>query len=171
VSVEDPYRAANKVEASLIRVEADELTYPLHIMIRYELERMIFSSDVDIDELPRLWNEKMEEYLQLTPKNDAEGILQDVHWSGGAFGYFPTYALGTAYSAQIYYTMQKELNIDEIIKNRDLHLINQWLKDKIHHYGSSKTPRELMIEVTNEEFNPQYYIRYLKEKYTDLYLK
>jgi len=170
VSVEDAYRAANKVEASLIRVEADELTYPLHIMVRYDLERMIFSQDIDIDDLPRLWNEKMEEYLNLTPKTDAEGILQDVHWSGGAFGYFPTYALGTAYSAQIYYTMKKELNLDEIIKNRDIHLINEWLKEKIHHYGSSKSPKELMIEVTNEEFNPAYYVRYLKEKYSDLYL-
>lgn len=170
VSVEDAYRAANKVEASMIRVEADELTYPLHIMVRYELERLIFSNDIDIDDLPKLWNEKMEEYLNLTPQNDEEGILQDVHWSGGMFGYFPTYALGTAYSAQIYYTMKKELNIDEVIKNRDIQLINEWLKNKIHQYGSSKTPREIMLEVTKEEFNPKYYVRYLKEKYTDIYL-
>ncbi len=170
VSLEDFYRGVNKVEASFIRVEADELTYSLHIMIRYEIERMLFSNEIKVEDLPRVWNEKMVEYLGIEPKNDAEGVLQDVHWSAGMFGYFPTYALGSAYSAQFYYAMKKEINIEEIVKSNEIVKINQWLKEKIHHYGSSKNPKELLLEVTGEDFNPKYYIKFLKEKYGKLYL-
>lgn len=170
ITVEDFYRNANKVEASFIRVEADELTYPMHIMIRYEIERMLFSNEIEVEDLPRVWNEKMVEYLNIKPKNNAEGVLQDVHWSVGLFGYFPTYALGSAYAAQFMYTMKKDLDLDELIKTNNIKAINDWLKEHIHQYGQSKTPRELLLDVTKEDFNPMYYVQYLKEKYTELYL-
>jgi len=170
IQPKDMYKAVNKVEASMIRVEADELTYPMHIMLRYDIERKLMSGETTVEELPELWNNLMEEYLGIRPKDNSEGVLQDVHWSGGMFGYFPTYALGSAYSAQFYYAMKKDLNLSEIIRNNDLGKINVWLKEKIHQYGSSKTPKELLLEVTKEEFNPKYYVKYLKEKYSKLYL-
>lgn len=170
VSLDQIHKGVNKVEASLIRVEADELTYPLHIMLRYEIERMLMTGEADVNNLPTLWNDKMEEYLGIRPKNDAEGVLQDVHWSSGLFGYFPTYALGSAYAAQIYYTMEKAFAVEKAVKNNDIKKINAWLKDKIHQYGSSKSPKEILLAVTGEPFNPEYYIRYLKAKYTQLYL-
>jgi carboxypeptidase Taq len=170
VELDEFHLAINKVEASLIRVEADELTYSLHIMIRYEIERMLFSNEVETKDLPKLWNEKMVEYLGIKPNNDADGVLQDVHWSAGLMGYFPTYALGSAYAAQFYYTMIKEINLDEIILQNNIKDLNRWLKDKIHQFGGSKTPKELLFDVTGEDFNPQYYVRYLKEKYSKLYL-
>lgn len=170
VTSKDFFEAVNKVEASFIRVEADELTYPLHIMLRYDLERMIMSDELEVKDLPQAWNAKMEEYLGITPKNNAEGVLQDVHWSAGLFGYFPTYALGTAYSAQIYYTMLKDLDVDQLIKDDKIDVINEWLKEKIHQFGKSKTAKELIKDVTGEEFDAKYYVRYLKEKYTKIYL-
>jgi len=170
VTPQDMYQAVNFVEASLIRVEADELTYPLHIMLRYDIERRIMNDEVTVDELPELWNNLMEEYLGVRPENDSDGVLQDVHWSGGMFGYFPTYALGTAYSAQIYYAMLKDIDLDEIIKNNEIEKVNEWLKDKIHKFGSSKTPKEIIQDVTGEEFDAKYYIKYLMDKYSKLYL-
>lgn len=170
VDVDTFYLGINWVEQSFIRVEADELTYPLHILIRYECERAIFNEGISLDELPQLWNQKVKNYLNLTVEKDTDGLLQDVHWSGGAFGYFPTYALGSAYAAQIYYAMLKELDLDAIIQANDIPQINAWLKEKIHRFGKSKSPEELLLEVTGEPFDAAYYIRYLKEKYTPLYL-
>ena len=165
----DMFKAVNKVEASLVRVEADELTYPMHIMLRYDIERKLMSGEVTVDELPNLWNDLMDEYLGIRPKNDSDGVLQDVHWSGGMIGYFPTYALGSAYSAQIYYAMKKELDLEQLIKDNDISKVNEWLKEKIHKYGSSKTPKELLVDITGEEFNPKYYVKYLIEKYSKIY--
>lgn len=170
VSLDDFHLGVNKVSASMIRVEADELTYSMHIMIRYELEKMLFSGELEVKDLPKVWNEKMVEYLGIEPQTDTEGVLQDVHWSVGLFGYFPTYALGSAYSAQFYYAMKKDLDFEQIVKNNDIKAINKWLKDKIHVYGSSKTPKELLKDVTGEDFDPAYYIKFLKEKYSKLYL-
>ncbi len=170
INLDEFHKATNKVEASLIRVEADELTYPLHIMIRYEIERKLFSNEVEVDELPKLWNSKMEEYLGIVPKTDTDGVLQDVHWSAGLFGYFPTYALGSAYAAQFYYTMIKEIDVDELVRTNNIKEINTWLKEKIHQFGGSKNPQELLKDITGEDFNPQYYVQYLKEKYSELYL-
>lgn len=170
VTLDDFHRAVNKVEASYIRVEADELTYPLHIMLRYDIERMIMSDEVEVKDLPEVWNKKMVEYLGIEPKDDAEGVLQDVHWSAGLMGYFPTYALGTAYAAQIYYTMKKDVDVEQAILDNKIDVINQWLKDKIHQYGRSKTAKQLIEDVTGEEFDAKYYVQYLKEKYTKLYL-
>lgn len=168
-NAEDMYKAANHVEASLIRIEADELTYPIHIMLRYDIERMLFNGQANVEELPNIWNDTIEKYLGVRPTNNREGVLQDVHWSGGMLGYFPTYALGSAYSAQIYYAMKKEFDVEACIKNRELSKINTWLKDKIHQYGSSKTPKELMEMVSGEAFNPKYYVQYLKEKFSKIY--
>lgn len=170
VELDEFYRAINRVEESFIRIEADELTYPLHILIRYEIERMIFNGEVEVDELPKLWNEKIKQYLNLDVEKDREGVLQDVHWSTGMFGYFPTYALGSAYAAQIYYTLLDDIDFYTLIKENRIDKINKWLRNKIHCYGSSLKPREIMEKVTGEPFNPKYYVRYLKEKYGELYL-
>ncbi|MFH5881405.1 carboxypeptidase M32 [Liberiplasma polymorphum] len=171
VDLDTFYKGINNVEESFIRVEADELTYPLHILLRYEMERAIYNDDVDLDTLPDLWNKLMKTYLNVTPEKASDGILQDVHWSAGLFGYFPTYALGSAYAAQIYYTLIKDIDFETIIKEDKIEVINEWLKVKIHQFGSTKKPLEILEEVTNEPFNPQYYVRYLKEKYTPIYLK
>ena len=168
-TAEDMFKASNHVEASLIRIEADELTYPMHIMLRYDIERMLFNGDITVDELPVVWNDLIEQYLGVCPTNDSTGVLQDVHWSGGMLGYFPTYALGSAYAAQIFYTMKKELDIEKCIKERNIKAINEWLKNKLHQYGSSKSPKELMELITKESFDPKYYVQYLKEKYSKIY--
>jgi len=170
IEPKDMFKAVNKVEASLVRVEADELTYPMHIMLRYDIERKMMAGEVNVDDLPELWNDLMEEYLGVRPDTDSDGVLQDVHWSGGMIGYFPTYALGSAYSAQIYYAMLKELDLYEVIRKNEIEKVNEWLKEKIHKFGSSKTPKEILLEVTGEEFNAKYYVKYLKEKYSKIYM-
>ncbi len=159
----------NKVEPSFIRTEADELTYPLHIMIRYEIEKKIFSEDVDFDELPKLWNEKYQEYLGITPQNDSEGILQDVHWSSGSIGYFPSYAVGSAVAAQIYAYMKNHTHLEKWIENGQFNMIKAYLGEHIHQYGAIYNTNELLIQLTGEAFNPKYYIEYLKDKYTKIY--
>lgn len=169
VSVEEFYKYVNFVECSLIRTEADELTYPLHIMVRYEMEKMIVESDVDVKMLPSIWNNLYKEYLGIDVPNDKMGILQDVHWAGGMFGYFPTYALGSAYGAQLLSSMRKDLNFEEEVGKENLKEINNWLKKYIHTYGGLKTPKELLVLSTGEEFNPKYYIEYLKNKFSKIY--
>lgn len=169
VTLDEFYHYVNLVTPSLIRTEADELTYPLHIMVRYEIEKLMITNQISLDELPNKWNELYKEYLGVDVPTDKEGILQDVHWSGGSLGYFPTYALGSAYAAQIYHQMEKEINVDEIIKSGSLLEINNWLKEKVHKYAGSKKPEELLLMITGEKFNPQYYVDYLKNKYTKIY--
>lgn len=169
VTVDDFYKAVNKVEKSLIRTEADELTYPLHIMVRYDIEKMIFEDNVDIDDLPKIWNQLYKDYLDIDVPSDTEGILQDVHWAGGSFGYFPTYALGSAYAAQLYHQMQKEIDVEQAFGEKQLQTVNAWLKEKVHQFAGSKTPKEILLEVTGESFNPRYYVTYLKEKYSKIY--
>jgi carboxypeptidase Taq len=165
ITLEEFHRYINRAERSLIRTEADELTYALHIMVRYELEKGLISGKIKVKDLPKKWNRLMYEYVGVRPKTDKEGVLQDIHWSGGAFGYFPTYALGSAYAAQIYQAMNKEINIEEALENNNIEIINAWLKDKIHTFASSKTPKELMLIATQESFNPYYYVNYLKNKF------
>ena len=169
LSLEEIYKGINEVLPSLIRVEADELTYSLHIMVRYEIEKGILSGEYSVKDLPKIWNEKMYEYLGVVPENDSEGVLQDVHWSCGLIGYFPSYALGNVYSLQILNAMKKELNIEGVLERGELKKIKTWLEEKIHKYGKLKTPKEIMVEVTGEELNPVYYIEYLKEKYREIY--
>lgn len=164
------YRGNNIVNPSLIRIEADELTYNLHIIIRYEIEKMIFNEGLKAKDLPKVWNEKYEQYLGVTPPNDAEGVLQDVHWAGGAFGYFPSYSLGNMYAAQFMHTLEQEMpDIWEKVKAGELHPIRDWLSDKIYRYGRMKSPKQLVEEITNESLNPQYLVDYLTEKYADIY--
>ncbi len=169
VTLDDFYIMINLVEDSKIRIEADELSYPIHILIRYRIEEAIVNKEVTVDELPMLWNKYMKEYLDLDIDNDREGILQDVHWSYGYIGYFPTYALGSAYAAQFFNTMKKELNVDELLANNQFKVISNWLEDNIHQYAGLYTANELLIKVTKEEFNPSYYIEYLKDKYSKIY--
>ena len=169
LSLDEIYKGINEVSPSLIRVESDELTYSLHIMVRYEIEKGILSGKYLVKDLPNIWNKKMYEYLGVVPKNDSEGVLQDVHWSCGLIGYFPSYALGNVYSLQILNAMKKEINIEGVLERGELKKIKTWLEEKIHKYGKLKTPKEIMIEVTGEELNPVYYIDYLKEKYREIY--
>ncbi|WP_312191037.1 carboxypeptidase M32 [Enterococcus sp.] len=169
VSFDTFYDSLKHSKASLIRIEADSLTYVIHIIIRYEIEKMIFNETVSIDELPKIWNDKYEEYLGIRPENDLEGILQDVHWSGSSFGYFPSYALGYMYAAQLLNAMEKEINVDEVLASDDYSPIRKWLTENIHQYGASKKPNELILDATDELLNPQYLLDYLRKIYFSVY--
>lgn len=170
VSLDDFYRGINESKPSLIRIDADELTYPLHIMIRYEIEKALFDGNLEVKDLPNKWNEKYEEYLGITPKNDAEGVLQDVHWSDGSFGYFPSYALGYMYASQFKNKMLEDLpHFNELLENGEIEPIKKWLNEKIHQYGKMKQPLEILKETTGEGLNAQYLINYLEEKYKEVY--
>lgn len=170
VSLEDFYRAINESKPSLIRIEADELTYPLHIIIRYEIEKGLFNDEIKVAELPQIWNEKYEQYLGMKPNHDGEGVLQDVHWAGGSFGYFPSYALGYMYGAQFKNAIYKDIpHFNELLQNGELLPIKAWFKRKIHQYGKMKEPLEILKDVTGEELNPNYLIDYLDKKYSSIY--
>lgn len=162
-------RATNSVKADLIRTESDELTYCLHIMVRYEAEKKLFEEDYPVSELPKLWNELYKEYLGVEPADNREGVLQDVHWAGGMFGYFPSYALGNAFAAQIYHTMSEQMDVSGLLRDGQLDKIADWLRDNVHKYGASKNAAEILQLATGESFNPDYYIQYLEEKYSALY--
>ena len=166
VSAEDLFNAVNKPEASLIRVEADELTYSLHIMVRYEIECMLFNGDIEVSDLPKVWKEKYQEYLGITPPDDSTGVLQDVHWSEGMFGYFPTYALGSAISAQLAAHMEKEFDYRTDVANGDLSRINAWMSEKVHRHGKLLKPKEIINYACGEDFDPNYYCDYLIKKYS-----
>jgi carboxypeptidase Taq len=170
VTVDQFYFAVNEAKASLIRTEADELTYNLHIMIRYELEKGLISGEIKVADLPHIWNEKMREYLGITPNNDAEGVLQDVHWSGGSFGYFPSYSLGNLYAAQLEHAMRKEIpNYEDFIRNGQFAKIKDWMTEKVHKYGKLLTPNEILVQATGEQLNARYLTDYLEKKYRQLY--
>lgn len=170
ITIDDFIREINQVDADLIRTEADELTYSLHIIIRYEIEKEIFHNErLSIKDLEKIWNEKYKEYLGITPSNASEGILQDIHWACGDFGYFPSYAIGTAIAAQIYAHMKTVMPIEEYLENSNLVPIREYLKEHVHQFGKTKTTNEILYDMMKEEFNPEYYIKYLKEKYSKLY--
>jgi carboxypeptidase Taq len=162
------YLGINTVTPSLIRIEADELTYSLHIMIRYEIEKGIFNNEIKIDDLPYVWNKKMFDYLGITPKTFTEGVLQDVHWADGLIGYFPSYAIGNAYSAQIFNELKKDMDFEKILENGELNKIKDWLKVKIHKYGALRNSKDIIKKLTGEELNPIHYINYLKDKFLNL---
>ncbi|MFD1673355.1 carboxypeptidase M32 [Alicyclobacillus fodiniaquatilis] len=169
-SLEAFYAYINHVEPSLIRIEADEVTYNLHIMVRYELEKGLIGGEYQVADLPQLWREKMEEYLGVTPPDDAHGVLQDVHWSGGDFGYFPSYALGNLYAAQFRHTLLKAIpNLDDEIRAGNLLVIREWLREQIHQYGRVLQPDELVQKVTGEPLTGQYLVAYLREKFSPIY--
>lgn len=169
VSLDRFVEAVNKVSPGLIRTEADELSYSLHVLIRYEIEKMLIEEDLDVEKLPEIWAGKYEEYLGIRPKHPAEGVLQDIHWSQGSFGYFPSYALGSAFGAQLYYHMRKIMDFEGLLEHGDVDVIREYLREHIHQYGKLKNSRQILKDVTGEDFNPEYYVNYLKEKYRRIY--
>ncbi|USZ71091.1 carboxypeptidase M32 [Natronosalvus halobius] len=171
VSPEAAYEAANQVyDDNLIRVEADELTYHLHIVVRFEIERDLISGDLEVSDVPEAWNDKYEEYLGVRPETDAEGCLQDIHWSHGSFGYFPTYSLGSVLAAQLYAAAQDELgDLDDRVHEGDFADLNGWLREEIHAHGKRYTTPDLVEEATGEDYTADYFLEYAKDKYGDLY--
>ena len=171
ITLEDFYREINHVKNSYIRTEADELTYCLHVILRYEVEKSIFIDGVEVKDLPALWNSKMEELLHITPRNDAEGVLQDSHWSNAQFGYFPSYLLGNIYDGMFLETMEKELgSIDDILSAGNIKDITKWLNENIHRYGSTRTSGEVLAAVCGtDELSAQPIIKYFKDKYSRIY--
>ncbi len=169
VSLDDFVKMINKAQGSLIRTESDELTYCLHIMIRYEIEKELIDGDLKVEDIPEVWNRKYEEYLGVRPTSDAEGVLQDIHWSQGSIGYFPSYALGNAIAAQIYHRMEQDIEVETCLAEGNLSPIRGWLSDNVHHSGAVKKTRDILKEVTGEDFNPKYYTDYLTEKFSRIY--
>ncbi len=166
---EDFYRAVNAARPSLIRTDADELTYSLHVMVRYELEKRIFRGELSVGELPAEWNRLYREYLGIDVPDDTRGVLQDAHWAGGAFGYFPSYAVGTAYSAQIFDALKGHVDVDSCCASGDFGPVREWLTEKIYRHGMLYTAEELIQRTCGGPFDPAYYVRYLKEKFSELY--
>ena len=170
VSAEDLWRSVNFVEPSLIRVEADEATYNLHIMIRYEIEKKLIAGEIEVDDLPDIWDDMYEEYLGIRAPNRTLGVLQDIHWSFGAFGYFPTYTLGNLYSAQLLAAARKNLpNHDEDMRVGNFTPLLQWMRENVHGRGSIVTPAELIEEATGHPPSPDDFVEYLREKVERLY--
>jgi carboxypeptidase Taq len=162
--------AVNEVKPSKIRIEADEVTYSLHIIIRFEIERALFAGKVTIAELPEIWTQKYFYYNNFIIQHDSEGVMQDTHWAGGAFGYFPSYALGNIYGGQILYTMEQDLpNWRELLTKGDFHSIKQWLTKNVYSYGNLYNPTDLLKKITSEEVDVKHFINYLNAKYSNLF--
>ena len=170
VDLETFYRAANKVKPSLIRVEADEATYNLHIMLRFELEIAMMEGTLEVGDLPEAWNSKFEEFLGLVPPDDAVGVLQDIHWSGGMIGYFPTYALGNLVAAQLWGKINEDIpDLESRIEMGEFGALLDWLRENVHRHGSKFEPVELLTKVTGSGLTAKPYLRYLREKFGDIY--
>lgn len=163
------YRAVNRAQPSLIRTEADELTYYLHIMVRYQLEKGLISGEISTKELPEKWNALYKEYLGVDVPDDASGVLQDSHWSGGQIGYFPSYALGSAYGAQLLAKMKQTVGVNICMAKGNFAPVNAWLEEKLWKYGRLYTPSALLEMAVGEPFDPMYYIDYLESKIKDVY--
>ena len=166
---DDFYRAVNKVEPSLVRIESDEATYCFHIMVRYELEKAIMHDELEVKDLPEAWNKMYKEYLGVDVPDDTHGVLQDSHWSFGAIGYFPSYALGNAYGAQFAENMRKDVDIDAALAKGDMTPINDWNREHIWKFGGIYTPKEIIQKAAGSEFSTDAYIRYLEAKYGEIY--
>ena len=170
ISTDELWRSVNFVEPSLIRVEADEATYNLHIMIRYEIEKKLIAGEIEVDDLPDVWDDMYEEYLGIRAPNRTLGVLQDIHWSFGAFGYFPTYTLGNLYSAQLLTAAKKDLpDYDEDIRTGNFTPLLEWMRRNVHSRGSIITPAELVEEATGRPPSPNDFVEYLKQKVEKLY--
>ncbi|SDX66940.1 carboxypeptidase M32 [Halobellus clavatus] len=173
VTPREAYEAANQVyENNLIRVEADELTYHLHIIIRFEIERALIAGEMDVEEVPAVWNDKYEEYLGIRPETDAEGCLQDIHWSHGNFGYFPTYSLGSAMAAQLYAAAEADIGADALeagVREGDFDPLHDWLTENVHRHGARYETNELVEQATGESFTADAFTDYVTEKYGSLY--
>jgi len=169
VSEEEFYRAVNIARPNLIRVEADELTFPLHILVRYELEKAFVNGEISVHEIPKLWNEKYKAYLGLTVPSDDLGCLQDVHWTDTGYGYFPSYALGSAYGVQILRRMEQDFDVFVAVAEGNFGMILDWMKEHVFSIASITDPDEWIRAITGEPLNPDYFLSYLEEKYTELY--
>ena len=164
------YRGVNKVQPSLIRTEADEVTYNLHIMLRLDLEIALLEGRLDVDDLPEVWNHRMEEDLGVRPRHDAEGVLQDIHWSMGSLGYFPTYALGNVMSAQIWQALRRDIpDLDDQMRAGQFADLLAWLREHIHRHGSKYEPLEVLQRATGQDLQAQPYLDYLRTKYGEIY--
>ncbi len=170
VALDDWYFAINTVRPSFIRVEADEVTYGLHIMLRFDLERRMVAGKIKVSDVPAAWNDAMQRLLGITPKSDADGCLQDIHWSLGIFGYFPTYALGNLYAAQFFEAAHQALpDLDERLARGELQPLRDWLREKIHRHGQRYRAGELVQVVTGQPLSPTAFINYLNRKFRPLY--
>tara|TARA_B100001013_G_scaffold248371_1_gene154043 strand:- start:437 stop:997 length:561 start_codon:yes stop_codon:yes gene_type:complete len=170
VDSEALWQAVNLVEPSLIRVEADEATYNVHIMIRYEIEKRLIAGDLEVDELPGAWDDMYEEFLGIRASNRALGVLQDIHWSMGAFGYFPTYTLGNLYAAQLLAAARRDLpDHDEQIRRGEFAPLLTWMREHVHQRGSILEPADLIEEATGSPPSPDAFVDYLKDKVERLY--
>lgn len=170
ITLETFYRAINKVEPSLIRVEADEMTYPLHVVLRFEMEKSLIEGSMKVRDVPEAWNAKMEQFLGIIPKTNAEGCLQDIHWAMGGFGYFPTYTLGNLYAAHLFEAFaQQHLDWEKRVAAGELGFIKDWLHAKIYRHGRTYTTQELLKQATGRPFSVDPYLHYLKKKYAEIY--
>ncbi|MBQ1580379.1 MAG: carboxypeptidase M32, partial [Firmicutes bacterium] len=169
VTEDEFFKAINVVEPSLIRTEADEVTYCLHVLIRYEIEKRVMAGELAVHDIPAEWNRLYKEYLGIDVPDDKHGCLQDSHWSGGLIGYFPSYAIGSAYGAQFLQKMKQDLDVDALMAKGDFAPVNAWLKDKIWQYGRLYTPAQILDNVLGEPFDPNYYLDYLEEKCKAVY--
>ena len=170
LSLDDFVAAINRVEASLVRVEADEVSYGLHIILRYELERSLIEGELQVSDLESAWNEKMNEYLGMVPSTPADGVLQDTHWSQGLIGYFPTYLLGNLYASQIFSEAQATMpRLENDLRNGDLVPLREWLKERIHQHGKTLTADELILDISGETLSTHYFIDYLQRRFSQIY--
>ncbi len=170
IPIEEFVGEINHIRPSYIRTQADEVTYCLHIILRYEIEQEIFRNHRNVNELPAIWNQKMQELLGITPRNDAEGILQDMHWSDASFGYFPSYLLGSIYDGMFLEAIEAELGpVDPILERGDILTITRWLNEHIHRYGNLRLPMEVIDKVCGKPLSAKPLLRYFEEKYTKIY--
>jgi carboxypeptidase Taq len=170
VPIETFYRAINEVKSSLIRVEADEVTYSLHIILRFEIEQRLLDGSLDPRKLPELWREKMHEYLGIEPDDDKDGCMQDIHWAWGMFGYFPTYTLGNLLCAQMWETIKKDIpNLTDHIENGELGVLTEWLRSHVHQVGQRKLAPELCESLTGKPLSSDAFVGYLKSKFAKIY--
>ena len=170
VSLEDFYKAINRVKADLIRVEADEVTYNFHVMLRFELETALLEGNLKVADLPEAWNAKMQDYLGVTPPNNAQGVLQDVHWSSGLIGYFPTYSLGNLLSVQLYNAAEAKLgNLHQMFGKGNFAPLLEWLRENVHQHGRKLLPDEIALRATGKPLEATDYVNYLKGKYSAIY--
>lgn len=170
IEVEAFHRGINKVTPSCIRIDADEATYNLHIMLRMDIEILLLEGQLEIEDLPEIWNAKMSEYLDVTPESHAQGVLQDIHWSIGLFGYFPSYAIGNVIASQVWEKIETAMpNLKDQIQTGDFSPLRKWLGENLHRHGAKFKPADLIQRVTGEEINSRAYMRYLNNKYGRLY--
>ncbi|MEZ3116245.1 carboxypeptidase M32 [Halobaculum sp. MBLA0147] len=167
----EAYESANQVyDDNLIRVEADELTYHLHIVVRFEIERDLIRGDLDVEDVPEVWNDKYEEYLGIRPETDAEGCLQDIHWSHGNFGYFPTYSLGSVMATQLFDAAEDDLGeLTDDIRAGEFEALHEWLRENVHEHGARYETNELVRQATGEDFSADAFVDYVQSKYGALY--